>query len=652
MARIWTYLRGHRWQRLVLTALVGMIAGLILALLVYPHVQDWLLIRDLGSDKAGVRDKAMFRAELAAKTTPRTLRKLLAALDTDDDALFGAVATSLDRAGKFRTPDRDPALLDRLRAINLDNTTQSDIRRNLLSEVIVSGRGNRYTRRVLASTARDEAAQVRQRAALLAGRLGDDDALARLLDDPDAAVRGAAAIAAGLTGRGKLAGRLAGLMNESSDVNVISSAAYALARLKGGHYSERIGELMKSAKRPALRDRLLHVLTLIGDDHARVAVRDVLESAGRGGKIPPAMAMLAAGRLGIAEAAPHVRAALAAAGEKTAVLESQLLAAIETARRLDMRVRGRMYMICERFWGPRSPFLLVSAATELARQADLAQDPSAAAPSRLECIRMLQDRARFAVAFVPDDPASPRRVLTTPVPSAAAAAALWRLGATKGQEDQEPQMTVREAAAVEGMAPGEYLAWHVAPVRGGQAYELGMKMLPPLGAARELRVYNDSERATGAMLLALSARSDGQKKAAADRIIERLEGNQLGGEDVFAVAGAYRCSLLMLGRRDFLEPVIGLLGVGEFSRRQVIAALCVAGRREGLDWLLWNHHVSRRSLVLFYLHKGVGEVLSVMAPELPGIDVCGTEDLRLWQARILQDYYGVNREKVRVGRGR
>ena len=82
---------------------------------------------------------------------------------------------------------------------------------------------------------------------------------------------------------------------------------------------------------------------------------------------------------------------------------------------------------------------------------------------------------------------------------------------------------------------------------------------------------------------------------------------------------------------------------------QAIGALCMASRREGLDWLLWNPHVSRRSLMLYYLHKGVGEVLSAAAPDLPKIDVCGTKDLRLWQAGILRAYYGVNRGRLRVG---
>ena len=643
MGRLLDYFRRHKLQGWLLTALVGLVLGVLAALLVYPHVHDYLLIRDLGSRDPAVRERAINRAEVAARVTPRTLRKLNAALDSDDDIQFAAVATALNRAGKFKIPGRDPAVFDRLRAIEFEHSTEAEVRKRLIGEAVGADRDNPHTRRLLRSAAADAAAAVRQRSAVLAAKLGDDEALKRLLADAEPAVAAAAALDAGLAGRKDLIEPVAGLLADSQDVDVVSSAAYALGRLAPKAPSRRVAERLKAADKAALRDRLWHVLALAGDADARQAVSAALVSARRAGRSPPAMVLLAAGRMGIAEAKQDAKATLAAVGRGPPPLESQLLAALEAARRLRVPVRAQVYRICQDAWGTEWPFLLIAAARELARQAVMPQDGNTDAPSRDDCVRLLRDRAIFDKARAPAKPGVPREIVTTPMPSAAAAVALWELKAAAAGE------SVRAAAGVPGSAPGEYIAWHVSAIRPGEAYDLGMAMLPPLGAARELRVYSDTERACGAWLLALSARTAGQKKAAQERILSRLVGGQLGGEDSFVVAGAYRCALLMLGRDDYLEAVVSYLDVGDMTRRQVITALCAVGRREGLDWLLWNPHVPPPLLALLYLNKGLGQVLAETAPELPGIDLCGTEDLRLWQAKILQDYYAIHRSSVPVG---
>lgn len=690
MGRIIGYFRAHKVQGWLLTALVGVVLGVVAALLAYPHVVDYMLIRDLGSRNPAVREDAINRAHVAAKRTPRTLRKLNAALDTDDDVQFAAIATALDRAGKFHTAQRDPVLFDRLRAIEFESAADVEVRAQLLSEGIRADRDNRHNRRLLASATRDAAAEVRAASAVLAAKLGDDEALGRLLRDGEPAVAAAAALDAGLAGREGLIQPIAKLLAESQDVEVVSSAAYGLMRLRPEACSRGLAARVEAAAEEPLRERLWHVLTLIADADARRAVSAGLRSARKAGKIPPAMLLVAAARLGIAEARQDVKATLAALGRKPAPLESQLLAALEGARRLRVPVRAEVYRICRDAWGPRWPFLSMAAARELGRQADLPQDADAKAPSRHDCIQLLRDRAVFSEAielpkplveslvptavtmaavcnvfgpqprytsmlFIADTLMHlPRKIVTTPVPSAAGAVALWELK-TKAAEELKTKAAdqyVRAAAGVPGTAPGEYIAWHVSKIRPEEAFKLGMAMLPPLGAAPKLRVYSDTERACGAGLLALSARTAEQKRAAAERIRERLVGKELGGEDDFVVAGAFRCSLLMLGREEFLEAVQSYLGVGDITRRQVVTALCVAGRRDGLDWLLNNPHVPPRLLAVLYLNKGLGEVLAEAAPELPRIDVCGTAGLRLWQAKILQDYYAIRRNTVKVGLGR
>jgi len=355
------------------------------------------------------------------------------------------------------------------------------------------------------------------------------------------------------------------------------------------------------------------------------------------------MLLLTAGQMGLSEAARDVRATLSAVGKDPPPLESQLLAALDAARRLRVGVRAEVYRICRDAWGPQWPFLSMAAARELGRQADLPQG-GADAPSREECIELLRNRASFSEAIESPKPGVPRRIVTTPVPSAAAAVALWELSAPAAAD------SLRAAAGMPGSAPGEYIAWHVARTRPDHAFALGEAMLPPLGSPRELRVYSDTERMCGAGLLALSARTAEQRQAAAERIRQRLVGGNLGGEDSFPVASAYRCALLILGRRDVLEVVVSYLGVGDMTRRQVVTALSAAGRREGLDWLLANPHVGPDLLVLLVLNKGLGPVLADVAPALPRIDLCGTESLRRWQARILRDYYAIHRSRMRPER--
>jgi hypothetical protein len=326
-----------------------------------------------------------------------------------------------------------------------------------------------------------------------------------------------------------------------------------------------------------------------------------------------------------------------------------------------------VFDICLRLWNPRRfQLTLTKAARVLGRQADLPQsDPNV--PSRQECVKLLQRRAvyeappathpatRPASAPAGKSATGPAPVATTsqegvskepsitPVPSAAAAAALWDLQAPLADQ------FVRNASAAAVTLAGEYVAWHVAASSAPGAFELGLQMLPALDAPPASRVYNDNERSAGAVLLALSARTDSQKKLAMDRITSRLEGGPLGGEDDFFVIRAYWCAQLILGKSELATMVLELLDTPDFPQRRAFTALCVASRREALDWLLWDPNKTADDIGFLLMDKGLEEVLSAVAPGLPGVDDSAGDDLLAWQIRILRDSYAIHRSSLKLG---
>jgi len=201
--------------------------------------------------------------------------------------------------------------------------------------------------------------------------------------------------------------------------------------------------------------------------------------------------------------------------------------------------------------------------------------------------------------------------------------------------------------------PGDYIAWHVAcEGEPKKAFELGLSMLPGADCPPPLRVYNDNERAAGAMLLALAARTARQKQIAVDRIAARLDAGEFDGEVDFYTAGAFRCALLILGRKPELAKLRALRGIGRFPRRRVMTALCAAGDREALDWLLFNKDIPPEDISSLLTGRGIGEVLQAFCPELPLVDAAAETDLRLWQVRILRHHWGVRRGDVRLGMDR
>jgi len=641
MRAIFRYFRQHRWQRRAMTGLLAVAVGAAAAILLYPTVRDRLLIRDLTSDSFATRDRAAKQLRFLAARRPETLARLNRALSTDSDRRFAAIAAVLRSLDAFHTPDRSGLWLDRLNAIELAaaaDTAPDDTwaRRQIMAELLLDGRDNRYVRRALGAAATDKAPTVRQLAAMLAARLADDKTLVAMLDDADPGVAASAAIAIGAAGRNELGRAVLAILAESKGRDRLSAAAWACAQLLPKEAAERVAKMAVSTPDAALRDRLLYVLTQMPGEHAAGAVGHILSRAKSEGGFPPAMALLAAGRLKLAGAAPRVLDVLALRDPDDRLTEGHLLAALQAAELLEMLVRRQADAICRRLWGKDHPLLLVAAAGVLGRQLDVRQPPGG--PSREHCVETLRLAAGYMAPA--SQPASARdEYITTPLPSAAAAVALWRAG---GDADDK---LIRRAAGSETTLEGDYIAFHASRGPAAErAFALGLKMLPPSPAPLGKRVFNDNERAAGAMLLALSARTDEQKRAAADRIAQRLDAT---GD--FFEAGALRCALLILGRRSQRDELRQLLANMAFPHRRVITALCAAGDPHALDWLLFNKHISAEDIAALLTTRQVAEVLSATAPQLPRVDAAAGEDLQLWQVRIMRHYWAVRRTSIRLG---
>ena len=673
--------RVRRLQLRLLTGSVAMMLGALGTVLIYPSIRDARIIRGLADADANRQRQAMARAVAAGRDSRASLRRLIRALDTENDRQFLALVDVLQELDAFDTPDRDPLHVDRIRALGIesarspsDPTSAAGTRELLVRQIVLSGRDNRHVRRALAGTAGDAVPRVRIAAALLAARLKDHDVLRKLMRDPDANVAAAAALDAGLADMTDLVGEITTLLAGAKDSATLSAAAYALARLAPARSATAICNALGDAtarKDRRLRNRLLLAAGKLAGDDVRAAVLAAVNSRDDR-EYAPAVAVLTAGKLELAGAAPSIERILSAAAKgHPGLKESQVLAALWAADRLDLPVRAQANAICRNWWHPKFPFLLAEAARVLGRQADLPQGDDANAPTREQCIATL----RLAAAYQPLPTTTPATMpaatpATTPLPSAAAAAALWMLrpdatymtrqdavGDDQGFQDWKIDRSssaffVHMAAGSESSRAGDYLAWRIGRSGKAAAFDLGLGLLPRRGAPAALRVYNNNKRATGAMLLALAAGDAETKRAARERIRSRLFGGPLGGETDPYLKGSYHCALLILGEGGFHEQVRALLDSLEFPKRRVVGALCAAGDGRVLDWLLADQDASPDDVQYLLLNTGIGEILAHAAPQLPRVDAAADDRTRLWQVRILQDYYAIHRGGVRLGPSR
>ncbi len=696
------YFRAHPWQRRVLTISTTMVVAAIVGFIAFPHIRDYQLLRELASGDPEVRNKAIGWGVSWAKENGSTVGALERAMNSAGDDQFRAIVSILRYLNKFDTPQRDPNQVDRLRLIDFNATRSSDegeslinSRRLILQQVIRSGRDGAYVRRFLAAAVSDPAPAVREAACILAARLRDANALGMLMADANAGVQAAAAMDAGLAGMKELQPKLLELLDSTDVPDVVSSCVDAIIRLDGNAavqaiineaFSFRIAVEPGMAGKPggldawniwaesrqfAASERVFYVFPQLPsgdaaallDTQLRVDANSFPPPWPSGRMIPSAATLLAGGRMKLPQAAPAAMRVLndTVAG-KGEITEAQLVAALDAADRLNLPVRRQTEAIIRTLWHPAWSLTMMKAVEVLEHQIDRPQPADANAPSRDECLRTLRLAATFQALPQTQPASSPAAgMVTTPLPSAAAAVSLWRLApaASYIQRDatglrvdvQSPAFYIHTAASVEPTGPADYIAWQLAESNNPLAFELGLSLLPPavepnvpLGR-QPPRVYSPNARAAGAMLLGLAARTPAQRTAAIERLRNRLTGGTLGNLPDAYDASTYRCALLCLGEKDALPEVRKLL-LPDFPFRRALTALCAAGDGAGLDWLLGDLQDRPEDTLFFLINLGCGEVIAKAAPQLPAVDPLAPPDIRLWQAKRMQHYYAIHREKI------
>jgi hypothetical protein len=348
------------------------------------------------------------------------------------------------------------------------------------------------------------------------------------------------------------------------------------------------------------------------------------------GELPDAKWLLVGAEQNVAGTDDLARLVLTQAiDDDSKVTAAQLRAAIATVERLNAPARDELCALIRKRWDPALEQEMTDAARVLGAQVDLEQECDT---SRDDAIRLLQQAVMWQ--YVPPRvDGEPMVVLHTPLASASAALALWRL------DTQLAEQYLRHAAANDKTLPGDYIAWHVAMDDPAYAMQLGATMLPRLGAGPDERVYNDNERAAGAMMLALAARNDEEKAFATERITERL-GVPGAGEDNPYVRGAYHGALLMLGDEQYRETVQTLLTLESFPQRRALTALLVAQDKGALEWLIWNAQVSDQTVLQLLAGRRLDDVLTGVT-SLPAVDLSAPNVVRLESIARLRATYAI-----------
>ena len=648
MPAVITYFRMHPWQRRLLTASLALVLGTGAALLLLPWYRATMIIRDMDSPDARVRARAVYQALGQVEKDPAIIGRLESALAGASDRQFQALVRTLQVLGLFDVPGRNPLHLYRMKAFEVAGNPSAPVRGAFLVEIMAGGGDNQYVRGALKSASADANQDVRALAGMLAARLGDDATLARLVRDADPNVAEAATIDAAIARRKALLPDIRKILADANDLRPLSAAALALAAMDpNAAAATRPPTLSRTvdANDPALRDRLLDIMGNLSDDATARAVIETIARADKPGLYPPAAALLAAGRRKLPGAASAVRRVLVDSVKMPpGLLVRQVHAAILAADDLKMPVRKAVNDICQKLWNPRPGFrlMLTDAARLLGRQITAPQDDEPNAPSPEECVSTLRQAvvADYEPATWPASQPRPKPA-RTPLPSAAAAVALWKLG-TKAAEE-----FIQVPAWDHVSLAGDYVAWNVGMTGDERAFELGLSLLPAADAPPALHVYSDDARSTGAMLLAIAAATPERRKQAAERIRSRLDAGQRGKEDSFYVRGAYRCALAILDDPNAAEQALLVLETGQFSQRRAITALTLANDLRGLDWLLWNRQVDREDMLLLLVDEQLGEVIAGCLPQLPTISPAAGSDLADWQLMRLCRAYEILRPSLK-----
>jgi hypothetical protein len=678
MGTIRRYFRSHPWQRRAFTVLLAACLGSGAALLLIPVIRDYQVLSRLRTAPPSERLEAMNAVAVRALESERFFDHVVSELDTPDDEYFYRLALVLDRIGRLGPPHTPSDTVSRMRAIdflaNLREPADANagIRANLstLRTMAMARLDDRHVQRVLSAVTElnfdtDPNARLGELAAVTAGAIGDVDTLRALItaggvppipgdaNGPGGVrmlaalprAQGAAAVAAGLAKMRSLRGEIEALV-ACPDWRNRSDALLGLSLLDPSAAAEVARETLGASELPkGLRSRCLWIAGRLDRQAARDAVRAAMDVSARQGENPSAMAMAAAGRLGLGDevTARRISAVLAqATTPQGGVTYGELIAACQAARALDLAVFESVERICSVLWSPRLELGMVYAARALGEtqlyEPGPGHSPTQEQMDRLATRTQLLRRAANWTSMTirsTTQPTGYAETVATPHASAAAGVALWLM-----PNGDVFERDLRETTRHDSTLPGDYVAWHLGSRGSELDFELAMRMLPPVGSGTDpdgpRPVYNVNERSAGAMLMALAARSPERRTAAIQRIENRLAGGAFGPEQDFFAVGSYRCALLILGQGGQRDAVVKLRRLGEFPQRRCITALLWAGHRETLDWLLWDPRIDDAALGVLLIDHGVGDVLRACAGHLPAVDPAARGELLWWQLRAMR----------------
>lgn len=600
-----------------MTSMTAAILGVVAAWVAMPIVRDLQIIDMLGAEDPLQRRRGIALAVNDAPHRPELIERIESRLDSAGDVRFSAMVDVLNRLGKFRTPARKGEQLDRFYLIKLaarpdtDSDQSVEVRQILLHRIILDGRDNVHVRKALKLSAGDASAPVRSDAALLAGRLGDDETLLALLGDVAPLVRASAAIDAALSGRTVCTDAISKIFDAPRSDEELSAAAYALARMEPKRFATQIAHAALSAHQAGqddLTDKLLHVLPLSDKNAAGPVVMELLKDSQQRGKVPPASVLIAAGKLELAEAAPYVRAAvtdLIARADKLTVGDTvTLAAAVNAARRLELPPE-LFVEVMEKLWHPETSIAMLLSAEALAKDASHLK-----IENLLSVLRCGAERS------------------DTPTPAAAAATAMFALAG------QGADRFLQTACESETHLAGDYVTWNLARSGDAEAWRIAEVFFGP-------GIYNDAVRANGTILLALLARGTDR----ADRLAEAIESRLLGQTDEYA-AGSCHCALLILNRRQYIDKVVALTESESFGRRRSLTALAMAGIPTGLDLVFAGGKFDPDRTDSYLTGLLMCRVYSAIVPEMPAFDLDAAPHIRYWQCRIWRDFYLIHRRNI------
>ena len=694
----------------MLTVLVAVSVSGLAAVIAYPHIRNDALRRSLGSEDDAVRRGAMLKVRALMRADASVRPYLERVLNGSDDRTFLAIVSVLSDEQVWDLSTRPAEQADRYRAIMVEQSPVVVARRGHAWGLLTAGRVNEHVRRAARATAVDNDVAVRAVGAALAAKVGDEASLRVLMMDVEAEVVAAAMLDAGLTGRTALADDIAAAMELQlkrrgartnmekagkaiaaykaqqegqsaqtspadtsvdtptvaaarsigldDDLEVISNAALALARLAPREYSERLAEMLSETDDPWLQSRLLYVMPRLDRTVAERAVAAALRV--EAGGLPLPAAIVAGATLGLrTETEQAVRDVLAAVSSGGASVE-RLRAACHAAVALDLDVGEEIDDLLWDLWDSQDVPLRSSVVQLLAAHARRLpatgpetgpDDPQTV--TRAECIALL----KFLIAQAPfemDDNAAA-------VPAAVAAWELLAMNYPSARDD------VKDAATLSPLAAFE-LAWRMArdetPGARDKHFELALSMLPdPRQSDEEDHwIFEPNVKVAGAMWMGLSLPGGNPDRVALarQRIILRL--NTVRNP---YLKQTYEAALLALGQRNLAEAVrtafvnetrwieANLL-YGDDGRLPqflpIYAALLIqSGDRHPLDWLLANDRISLAMQTFVLQNLGMSHVVRLDA-SLPTVDPSASGDLLLWQVNILRHAYLLRGEGVSPSR--